>query len=212
MLKKLSFGVALAALSVVAVMAAAKPVALPNDQPGSIPALLASERIRTDLALTRDQRRTMDALRAAYRQSCREIVQAADIASEASRREAANAVSEITAEFNQRARALLNSNQLRRLSEIEVRALGGQYLLSLDARERLGITPPQERKLAAIHSEQIAHANKINARFERCDTGCHERLIALRENRIRAAKEMEQVLTPSQRTAFVNMAGRPLPD
>ncbi len=187
---------------------AVKPLTLPVERPGALPALIASERVQDDLRLTSKQKDAVHSLRNRYRDAVRKVIKGTDTSSLASKEAAQRSLSAINSKYNALTLAQLTAPQRVRIAEIEHQMLGGHMLLSANVRDQLDLTDAQKVKLAKIHKNHQADVSDVNAWYEDGHVSNYERILYLREERQCQAEAMRKVLTKDQRAKFDAMAGR----
>lgn len=186
---------------------AVKPLTLPVERPGALPALIASARVQDDLRLTSKQRDAVHSLRNRYRNAMRKVIKGTDTSSLASKQAAQRSLAAINSKYNAETLSQLTRPQRARIAEIEHQMLGGHMLLSANVRDQLNLTDTQKVKLANIHKNHQADVSEVNAWYEDGDVSNYERILYLREERQWQAGAMRKVLTKDQRAKFDAMAG-----
>jgi len=171
---------------------------------GSLPVLLGNEAVRSTLEITKSQASSLDAIRAQYRSSARKIA-ASEVNSPASRVKAQKDLDTLTTSTNKQALSVLTPAQQKKLTKVEHKFLGATLLYSESIQRRLGLSPEQSARIAAIRAEAEKTVAITNRRFEQGEIGHHQRLADLREDRIDRGEEILDLLTPAQRDAFAGL-------
>jgi len=196
-------------LAAAAVIALAVPAlrAAESEFPGSVPVLLANQSVRSDLALTKSQCASLDAIRADYRSDARMVT--ARFPDSAVGKKAANeTVRQLTAESNARALKVLTPAQRERLDQIGHQKLGGLMLLLPRVREKLSLSKDQIASLDRFRADGEAFAAKVNTSFEDGRIGLDERLDTLRAWRETQSKKILRTLSSDQKKLLDKMRGQ----
>jgi Spy/CpxP family protein refolding chaperone len=179
------------------------------DSPASVPVLLGLEPVRQDLKISSLQVALLDSIRAEYKAKAG-VIAAVGLSDAKFATKAAADIKELRHRYNQRALNVLNPTQQQRLRQIERQMLGGAILTSATEQKLLGITPEQSKKLADIHSHDVAKAAEINAKFNAGKISAFRRDIDLHRNLRTTSRSMLHVLTPEQTKQWLGLTGSKL--
>ncbi len=196
----------LAAAAVIALAVSALRAA-ESEFPGSVPVLLANQSVRSDLALTKSQCASLDAIRADYRSDAR-LVTARFPDSTVGKKAANETVRQLTAQANACALKVLTPAQRERLDQIGHQKLGALMLLLPRVREKLSLSKDQIASLDRFRADGEAFAAKVNASFEDGRIGLDERLDTLRAWRETQSKKILRTLSADQKKQLEKMRGQ----
>lgn len=174
--------------------------------PGSLPVLLGNQSVRVDLGLTKSQCGQLDSIRAAYKSDAR-LITSRHPETPVERKAANTALAELNSRYNAKAAGVLTAGQKVRLEQIGHQTLGGWMLFQPNIRQKLGVTKSQESAIDKIRAEADVFAGKINRSFENGEIDLQDRLLSLREWRIKASERLKKILTPDQKKSLIQMQG-----
>ena len=159
---------------------------------GSSVLLLGIENVRDELKLTSAQRRNLDTLRSSYRKAAAN--------SAANRTPAAKAqLAAATKTFDEKALAVLTTEQRQKLGTLLHQIHGSWMLTSPTVQKQLGLT---EKQVSAINRRQIqleVFTDKTNALAYQGKITNQQRVLRLRNYRLKQSESMEKLLTAKQR-------------
>lgn len=200
---------ALLAALLIASPAAVRATVTPGDFPGALPVLVGLDHVRADLGLTSTQKRQLDGIRSDFRKSAREIVRTTG-ESPGDRTAADAKLQNLKDTANARVLKVLTPAQATRLKEIQHQTLGSTMLVSPSVQKSLDLTSWQVSAIEKIRRKGVEYVGRVNQWFHNGEISQAERLDLLRDRRIRQARAMELLLSPSQRRALAAMHGKPL--
>jgi hypothetical protein len=167
-----------------------------------LPQLVRIEAVRTEIGLTDEQagqvREAMAPVRGrgeGERPNLREM-------SDQEREQWREQMASRTAEMEQKLAEILNAEQMTRLRQIQIQAMGNRALLAANVVKELGITEDQQEKMRTASREAMQGLRGAGA-GERPD---RERMAAAME-KVNAA--MLDVLTDAQKANFEELKGKP---
>lgn len=168
---------------------------------GSLAILLGNEKVRETLGLNAAQASELDTIRSNYRAAARKIA-ASELTTAKSRESAQAALDRLTSSSNKRALGVLSPAQSAQLVKIENKFLGATHLYSTSVQKQIGLSASQSRQIAEIRSKSDQTVAATNRLFEEGKISFHERLEALRADRVSRGKELLSLLTPVQKDSF----------
>jgi hypothetical protein len=177
-----------------------------TEHPGSVPVLLGLDSVRNELGLTKSQRTKLDQIRSNFKADAR-LITTRPPTTQVEKSAANSTVKALIAKYNQKAVAVLTPTQHARLVEIERQTLGGLMLFLPGEQKQLQLSPGQVNALAKIRADGEAYASQITNSFEKGDISLQERLVKLRNYRIKQSDRCLRVLSPAQQKAFKNLQG-----
>ena len=177
------------------------------DHPGSLPILLANDKVRAELKLDSLQRALLDSLRSEYKSAARKVASASAVAN-GERSLAEKQLRQLNERFNRRALSMLSETQREKLFQMERRFLGVTMVYTPSVQATLGLTGRQKKQVEDIREKGLAYVGKINRKFERGKISQQQRLQLLRNRRTSQGSEIFQVLTPEQRNKVLVLTGR----
>ncbi|MFA7342739.1 MAG: hypothetical protein WC003_00410 [Terrimicrobiaceae bacterium] len=182
-------------------LAAATP-----EHPGSAPVFLGLDSVRKELGLTKSQCAQLDKIRSDFKADAR-LITTRPPANPVEKSAANSTVKALVTRYNGKAVAVLTPPQHARLVQIEHQALGGLMLFLPCEQKLLGLKAAQIAEIGKIRSGGEAFASRVTASFEEGSITVQERLVALRNYRIKQSAKCLRVLTPAQRKAFQSLKG-----
>ncbi len=178
------------------------------EHPGSLPILLANDKVRAELKLDSLQRALLDSLRSEYKSSARKVTSGLPV-DQGERSLAEKQLRQLNERFNRRALSMLSEAQREKLFQMERKFLGVTMVYTPSVQATLGLTDRQKRQVQDIREKGIAYVGKINRKFERGKISQQQRLQLLRHRRTSQGAEIfQEVLTPEQRNKVLVLAGR----
>lgn len=181
-------------------------MAATTEHPGSVPVFLGLDSVRKELGLTKSQCAQLDKIRSAFKSDVR-LITTRPTASPAEKNAANSTVKSLVSRYNEKAVAVLTPSQHARLVQIERQTLGGWMLFLPGEQKLLGLTAGQVAGINKIRSQGEAFSSQLSSSFEKGDITLQERLVALRNYRLKQAAKCLKVLTPAQRKAFQSLQG-----
>lgn len=167
---------------------------------GSRVLLLGIENVRNELNLNADQRRTLDRLRSSYRESA---VREAQLRTP----EAKARLDRAMQTFNQRALAVLTPAQQTKLNTILHQMHGAWMLTSPPVQQQLGLNADQVKTIQQRQQQLEVYTDKVNALAYEGKITNQQRVVRLRNYRLRLADAMEGMLTAGQRQKLTAIQG-----
>ena len=177
------------------------------DSPASIPILLGLVPVRQDLRLSPLQCGLLDSLQTAYQSRAGKIT-AIGMADQDAALRANWDLQSLRMQFNRQALDVLSSSQQDRLMQIQRQMLGGSLLASPSEQKLLGLTPGQQKSLAAISAAEQQKLNALAAQAQAGKVSGFRKGIELRGIQQQTAKNMMAVLTTEQRNEWKILSGQ----
>jgi hypothetical protein len=204
MLSSLLLAVALANTSAAVVTGAASA-----DSISCMPVLLNQPLIRKDLNLTAPQTARIDLITA----ECRAKVGVLSAVGLLDPTLSPLSIKDLPAyqrSCNNRALAVLSSEQRVRFRQIERQFHGGLFLLSPSEQKLLGLTSDQSHKIVEIRATDAAKAAEVQKDFLAGKKSQLRREIDLNRIHRTTARSLLHLLTPEQQQAWLSSLGTPL--
>ena len=145
------------------------------EHPGSLPILLANDKVRAELKLDSLQRALLDSLRSEYKSAARKVTSAPAVA-KGERTLAEKQLRQLNERFNRRALSMLSDVQREKLFGMERKFLGVTMVYTPSVQATLGLTGRQKKQVEDIREKGLAYVGKINRKFERGKISQQQRL------------------------------------
>lgn len=179
-----------------------------TDYPGSVTLLMEMPAVRSDLGLGNTQISEIKSLRRELKSRSQAILNKSEAC--------ANGLTPDQRLFalidgnNARALALLTPGQFARFGEIQNQVLSYSMLVSPQIQKQLHLSYRQRSSIEALRVRGLEFVAEMNRSFGSGAISHKNRVEILRDYRVRQAEDMKSLLTPSQRTAFLTLCGKPL--